>query len=229
MEPLPITLGPNWQPGDIRLMFVSASGASSNAMLEMAMTPDPPTGFSAAYSLNPGIHTHGVYYKRLQAGDVDNINVAWARPTQWQHFMFSLITVRGISPTVNPSGGWLNLNQNMGDTAAAASSVPVPGPGIMLFFAGSVPSPWGSTVAPSWAVSLGAPSGWTSLVATDKSGATFYQWGTDPSLIVIGKQFSSVGSTGTVTFPTSQGTPAFSGLYAFLTTAADVSFTVSAA
>ena len=228
LEPLPIPLGPNWQPGDVRLVLVSGSGASANAMLEMAMVSDPPTGFIQAYALNPGVETHGVYYQRLTPSSTDT-SVAWDKPTQWQHFMFALVTARGVSPTVNPTGGWLKLSQIGGDTTAVATSVAVPSAGTMVFMAGAVPSPWGSSVAPSWAVSFGAPTGWTNLVATDKSGATFYQYGTDPSLILVANQYSASGTTGSVSFSTSQGTPAFSGLYTFLTSAADVSATISAA
>jgi hypothetical protein len=229
MEPLPITLGPNWQPNDVRLVFVSTSGISGGASLEMEMNPDPPTGFTAAYSLNPGFETHGVYYRRLQTGDSDSASVAWAKPTQWGHFMFGLVTVRGFSPTVNPTAGWLKLNQTAGDSTVVTTSVSVPSAGVMVLFAGSVPTPWGGSNIPSWAVSMGAPTGWTNLAATDKSGATFYPYGTDSSIVIVGKTFNGAGSTGVVSFPTSRGSPAFSGLYVFCTPAANVSATLTAA
>lgn len=225
-EPLPITLGPNWQPNDLRLAFITASGQSGESSLEMVMNPDPPTGFAAAYSLNPGHETHGVYYRRLASGDADNVSVNWSKPTGWQHFMFALLTVRGVNPSSTPSGGWLKLNQTEGDTTAVASSVTVPGAGTMVFMAGAVQSPW-SDGGPDWSVSLGAPTGWTNLVATDKSGINFYQYSIDPSLIVVAKNFSAAGSTGSVSFPTSRGRPAFTGLYLFLTPAADLSVTLS--
>lgn len=227
-EPLPVTLGPNWQPNDLRLVFVTGSGVSGQATLEMIMNPDPPSRFTAAYALNPGVETHGVYYRRLVSGDADNVSVSWAKPTNWQHFMFALLTVRGVDPAATPSGGWLKLSQTEGDTAAVASSVVVPGAGTMVFMAGAVPSPW-SDGGPDWAVSMGVPTGWTNLVATDKSGVNFYQYGIDPSLIVVAKNFSAAGSTGSVSFPTSQGRPAFSGLYVFLTAAADVSAAINPA
>lgn len=229
-QPLPIPLGPNRQPNDLRMAFVSASGVSGGAMLEMQMFPDPPTGFTAAYSLNPGHETHGAYYRRLAAADTDNVNVDWDRPANWQHFMFATLTARGVSPTSTPTGGSLTLSQTQGDTTLTAASVTVPGAGVMLFFAGTIPDPWiNSGVAPSWAVSLGAPTGWTNLVATDKSGLTFFQYGNDPSLIVVAKVFTSSGSTGSVAFPSAQGAAAFTGLYLFLTASADVSVSVGAA
>jgi hypothetical protein len=229
VQPLPVTVGPNGQPNDLRLTFISASGASGGAMLEMALQPDPPTGYSAAYSLNVGHETHGAYYNRLTVGETDT-SVDWDKPTNWQHFMFATLTARGVSPTSTPTGGSLAINQTQGDTTAVAASVTVPGPGVMIFFAGTVPNPWvTSGVAPSWAVSLGAPTGWTNLVATDKSGSTFFQFGTDPSLIVVAKVFTSSGSTGSVSFPSAQGAAAFAGLYLFLTASSDVSVSVGSA
>lgn len=228
-QPLPVTLGPNREPNDIRVAFISGSGSSGNAMLEMQMFPDPPTGFTAAYSLSPGHETHGVYYRRLAASDADTVNVTWDKPTQWQHFMFGTLTARGVSPTSTPTGGSLRITQTQGDTTATAGSVTVPGPGTMIFFVGAVTNPWATSGAPTWAVSLGAPTGWTNLTATDKSGTTFYQYSNDPSLIVVAKTFTSAGTTGPVVFQTSQGAPAFAGLYLFLTAAADVSAVVGAA
>ncbi|HEX4395434.1 MAG TPA: hypothetical protein VH084_28470 [Mycobacterium sp.] len=229
-QPLPIPLGPNRQANDLRLAFISASGVSGGALLEMQLQPDPPTGFTAAYSLNPGHETHAAYYRRLTATDADTVNVDWDKPTNWQHFLFATLTARGVSPTTNPTGGSLSLKQTQGDTTVAAASVTVPGAGVMVFLMGTVPDPWvTSGVAPSWAISLGAPTGWTNLVATDKSGATFFQYGTDPSLIVVAKTFSASGTTGVVSFPSAQGAAAFAGLYLFLTPASDSTVSVGAA
>lgn len=229
LEPLPVTLGPNWQPNDIRLVFVSASGAGSTGETNMMMSlnPDPPTSFATAYSRNPGKETHGVYYRRLAPGATD-ATVYWTKPAGWRHFMFAALTVRGVSPTANPTGGTLTVTHIGAATTATASSVSVPGAGAMVLFAGNVPTP-AKIPWPNWAVSLGVPSGWTNLVATDKSGDTFYEYATDPSLIVVGKSFPSAGSTGSVSFPTGQGAPSFAGMYAFLTPAADVSATIGAA
>lgn len=230
LEPLPVTLGPNWQPNDIRLLFVTASGAGTQNETNdmMSMTPDPPTGFGTVYSRNPGSETHGVYYRRLAAGDTDT-SVYWTKPAGWRHFMVATLTVRGVSPTVNPTGGTLTVTHIGAETTATVPSVTVPAAGTMVFFAGNVPAPLTGVPWPNWAVSMGAPSGWTNLVATDKSGETFYQYGTDPSLIVVGKTFASAGSTGSVAFPTAQGSPAFAAMYVFLTPAADVSATIGAA
>jgi hypothetical protein len=230
LEPLPVTLGPNWQPNDIRLMFVSASasaasGAETNVML--SLSPEPPTGFTATYARNPGAETHGVYSRRLAAGDVDT-SVYWTKPAGWRHFMFSTITVRGHHPATNPTGGTLRATHVGADTFATISSVTVPAAGAMLFFLGNVPTP--HTIPwPTWAVATGVPTGWTHLAATDKSGQDFYQYDTSPSLVVVGKTFTGSGSTGSVVFPTAQGAPAFSGLWAFLTPAPDASAAIVAA
>lgn len=230
-EPLPLTLGPNWQPNDIRLMLIAAAGSGGGAAaLLMPMNPDPPTGFTAAYALNATRETYGCYRRRLVAGDADT-SVSWPKPSGWQYFMLALLTVRGVSPTVNPTAGQANATYTTGDstgTSVAVSSVAVPAAGTMLLFLGDIAaparSPW-----PSWPVSLGVPSGWTNLVATEKSGDTFYEYGTEPSLIVVGKSFTGAGSTGTVNFPTAHGSPAFAGMWVFLTPGADVSASIVAA
>lgn len=230
LEPLPITLGPNWQPNDIRLVLISGSGTSGQGPIEMAMNADPPTGFTTAYAPSATRETHGVYYCRLQAGNSDT-SVYWAKPSGWRHFMFASLTVRGVSPTANPTAGPLNVTYSTGDstgTTATAASVSVPATGSMVLFVGNVPAPE-KTTWPNWAVSMGAPSGWTNLVATDKSGDTFYQYGTDPSLIVVGKSFTGSGSTGSVAFPTAHGSPAFAAMWVHLTPAPDVSATIGAA
>lgn len=229
-EPLPVTLGPNWQPNDIRLVFVTGSGSDSGSdtALEMVMYPDPPTTFTAAYTRNVGHDTHGVYYRRLVSGDADT-SIAWVKPASWRHFMFGLLTVRGVSPSTTPAAGSLSFSQVEGATTVTVSSVTVPNAGTMVMFGGSVALPPGGSAWPAWPVSMGVPTGWTAMVATDKSGAHFYQYDTNPSIVVVGKSYSTSGSTGSVAFPTAQGAPAYTGLYAFLTPGADASVAVGAA
>lgn len=228
VEPLPILLGPNWQPNDIRLVFASASSNGNGETSVMTnMNPDPPAGFSTAYSINPGNETHGVYWQRLAPGDVD-ASVYWVKPAGWTHFLMSMLTVRGISPTSTPTGGSLNGITHFGsDAFATVPSVSVPGPGVMVFCICSVNNPTGGW--PSWAVSMGVPTGWDNLVATDKAGLNFYAYGTDPSVVVFAKVFNAAGSTGSVVVPTAQGGPAFAGLWAFLTPATDVTGVLGAA
>lgn len=226
LEPLPVLLGPNWRPNDLRLAFFSGSGSgSASATLMMQMTPNTPTGYTAAYSLNPTSETHGAFYRRLVTGDVDT-GVTWPKPPGWRHFMHAVLTVRGVSPISSPTGGSLTVAHIGGDTTATVTSVTVPSAGTMVFMLGTVAVPRSSW--PTSAVALGVPTGWTHLAATDKSGRQFYAYDTNPSLVVVAKSFASAGTTGSVVFPTAQGGPAFAGLWTFLTPAADVSATIGA-
>lgn len=226
-EPLPVTIGPSAISNDMRLAFISASGTAGGTSLEMAMTPDPMTGFTAAYSLAPGFETHGVYYQRISSGSIDT-SVAWPRPSGWLHFMFGLMTARNVHPTTAPTAGWLRLNQTAGDSVAVTESVAVPGPGAMLLMAGTVQNPYVAQGAPSWPVAMGAPTGWDNVVATDKSGQTFYPYDNNPSLIFVAKSFTTAGSTGALSFPTAIGAPAFCGLWAWLPAISDVPITLGA-
>jgi hypothetical protein len=233
LEPLPLTLGPNWQPNDIRLFFLSLSGADSKNTRMMRTNPSPPTGFTSAFSQNPTSETHAVFWRRLVAGD-NSTGAAWAKPQNWRHFMFGSVTVRGATPTAAPTAGSLSdpgdVTYTVADstTSASVASVTVPSAGTMVFFLGDVAAPM-VTQWPAWAVSLGTPSGWTNLAATEKSGGDYYQYGTDPALMMFAKSYASAGSTGTVTVPAGQGSPAFSGLYCFLVPAPDVSVSIVAA
>jgi hypothetical protein len=239
LEPLPLTLGPNWQPNDIRLVFVSASGSEDGGgkiTLMMAMSPDPPTGFTTAYALDQTHETHGVYYRRLQTGDNDQ-SMSWVKPPGWRHFMLGLLTVRGVSPTSSVTAGTLSgwrsgaqgISYTTADTTTSATvaSVTVPSAGTMVFFVGDVAAPE-QTPWPQWPVPLGCPTGWTNLVATPSSGETYFPYDTNPAVITVAKDYTAVGSTGAVAFPAGLGSPAFAGLYAFLTPAADVSVALGA-
>lgn len=225
-QPVPITLGANWQPNDYRLLFVSASGANNDITLMVPMDADPPTGFTTAYSIDPGVETRGVYYNLLAFADTDT-SVAFPKPPNWRDFMFGTLTARGASPTTAPIGGALTTSYTVGATTATVASVTVPAAGTMVFFLGCVADPEGGW--PSWPSSIGVPTGWTPLVATDKSGVTYYQYDTNPAICIVGKSYSTSGTTGSVAFPVTQGSPAFTGMYAFLQPALDVSVAVGAA
>lgn len=225
-EPIPITLGANNQPNDVRILFITASGASDSITLTMPMEPDPPTGFTAGYSLDPGFETQGAYYRRLLATDTST-SIALPKPNQYRHYMLGLLTARGVSPTVNPVAGALAPSYTVGNANATLASVTVPAAGVMVFFLGSIPDPGGGW--PAWAVSMNAPTGWTNLVATDKSGSTFYPFDTNPGILVVAKTYTGSGSTGTVSVPVAPGAPAFAGMYMFFQAGADVSVVVGAA
>jgi hypothetical protein len=227
LEPVPLTLGANWKQNDIRTLMVAGLASGSNGdTAAQPMTPDPPTGFTALYNLGPtpGFSTNGVYYRRLVNGDADT-SVAWPKPPGWNNYLFTTITARGLDPGTAPTAGQLLWSHVRGAATFTVSSVTVPAAGAMVFLLATLPDidPGG------WAVSMGVPTGWNQLVATDKSGATFYQYGTDPSVLVIGKNYASSGTTGTVTVPCGVGTPAFVGMYVFFPPAPDVSVSIGAA
>jgi len=227
LEPLAVTLGPNHQANDVRLVFAAAAAASDPAVEDVAMTPDPVTGFTAAYAPAPGFATEGVYYRYLLASDADT-SVAWPKPPGWRYFFWSLMTVRGVDPAIAPTAGRLTVSRTTGNAFCTISSVSAPGPGVMVFFLGTttdLDSNW-----PSWAASVGIPAtgGWKNITSTDKSGDTFFAYGNEPSLAVFGTEFASAGSTGTVTVPLAQGAPAFIGMWVFLPAAPDSSSTGSA-
>jgi hypothetical protein len=226
LEPVPLTLGPNWQQNDIRTLIVAglASGSSGETAAS-PMTPDPPTGFTTAYDLapTPGFSTQGVYYRGLVNGDSDT-SVAWPKPPNWYNYLFTTLTARGVSLTTAPTAGRLTWSHTRGDVTFPVGSVTVPAAGSMVFLLATVPDPDGG-----WPVSMGVPAGWTNMVATDKSGATYYQHGTEASVMVIGKKYASAGTTGTVTVPCGVGRPAFVGMYVFFTPAPDVSVSLGAA
>jgi hypothetical protein len=238
LEPLPVTLGPNWQPNDIRLVFVTGAGSDSKQQtLPMAMSPDPPATFSTAYAVNQTHETHGVYYRRLQTGDNDS-SVAWVKPTSWLWFMFGLLTVRGVDPGTNPTAGtltgsgrspvsYVTASTDTVDTTATVPSLAVPSAGTMVLFFGNIAAPE-QTPWPKWPVAMGCPTGWTNLVATPASGSTYFPYDTNPSIVVVANSYTAAGSTGSVVFPAGLGSPAFTGLYTFLTPAPDVSVNLGA-
>lgn len=225
-EPVPITLGANWQPNDIRLLFVSAEATGEGSItVPIPMKNDPPTGFTSLYSANIGAETRGIYYRRLAAGDPDS-QIDFPKPPGWREFMFSVMTVRGVNPAIAPVAGKTVVTNTVGNSTCSVASVSIPAAGTMVLMLGSVPDPGGGW--PSWAVSMGVPTGWTPLVATDKSGSTFYPYDTNPGLNLVGKSYSTSGSTGAVAFPVALGSPAFAGMYVFLRPSPDVSATIGA-
>lgn len=227
-QPQPLLLGASWQPNDIRILIVSAYGNErSGVQQSVAMFPHPPTGFTAAYEVGPGFETRAVFWRRLQAGDTDT-EVKWPKPPSWNHFLFATLTARGTDPTTAPVAGPLSVAYQAGDATATVSSVTVPAAGAMALCLGTIPDPNGQGW-PNWASALGVPTGWTALVATDKSGPTFDQYTAEPAAVVVGKSYPSAGTTGDVEIPTAIGLPAFIGMYVFLRPAQDTTIIVGAA
>lgn len=230
-EPQPLTLGASWQPNDVRIFAVSGSGQSTDSgatTLPMPMSPDPPTtpNFTAAYALDVGNETKGVYYRYLQAAD-DDTAVAWPKPPNWRHYMFATVTARGVDPTNPPVAGLLQVSYTVGAANATVSSVTVPAAGTMVLCLTTFNDPDGGW--PSWASSMGVPTGWTHVVATDKSGINYYPYDPNPNAILVGKSFTTSGTTGPISVPIGSGSPAFAGVYFFVRPAADISVTVGGA
>src|ERR1700756_1127789 len=225
LEPVPLTVGPDRQQNDVRVFFIAGAGASNAISSMVPMTPDPPTGYTSAYSLDPGHECWGAYYRRLVFGDGDT-SILLPKPVGWQYFSSAIFTARGVHPTSTPTAGLLNLSYTVADTAAIVSSITVPSAGDMIFFIATSGDPGGGW--PSSASSLGCPTGGNNIVATDKSGIKYYQYDTNPAVLVVGKRFTSAGSTGTVLVPCQQGSPAFVAMYMFLQPAADVPATLGA-
>jgi hypothetical protein len=225
LEPLPVTLGPSQQYNDVRIAFFVGGGTTTTLNAMIPMNPDPPSGFTAAFNLNPGHETWGAYFNRIAPGDVD-ASVAFIKPAGWLYFASAFLTARGVDPTWAPTGGRLQLTYTTGDTTAFVSPVTVPSAGDMLFFISTCSDPYGGW--PDWPSSLGCPIDWDNVVATDKSGQTYYEYDTNPAALVIGKRFTSAGSTGTVSIPCTQGRPGFAGSWMFLKPAADVPATLGA-
>lgn len=228
-EPQPLLMGANWQPNDIRVLMVSAYGASGSSGSHFALPMDPPLpdGFTAAYDLSSGMETKGVFWRRLQEGDEDT-SVAWAKPPSWGNFLFVTLTVRGADPTAAPTAGVFPIAHQSGDTTATAASVTVPNAGVMVFCVATIPDP-GSSSWPNWATAMGVPDDWTHLVATEKSGANFDQYNADSNVLVVGKKYEAAGSTGSVDIPIAVGRPAFISMYLFVQPAQDVTINVGAA
>jgi hypothetical protein len=225
LEPVPLTLGPSQQQNDVRIAFFMAGGSTTNLMAMVPMHPDPPSTFTAGYSLNPGHECWGVYWRRLVNGDSD-VSVAFPVPPAWSYFASAFMTARGVDPTSTPTGGRLNLTYITGATTATVSSVTVPSAGKVIFCIHSTADPWGGwPQAPS---SLGCPTsgGWKNVVATDKSGNTYYPFDENPACLVIGNSYTTSGTTGAVSIPCTQGKPAFAGSYIFLKASSNVSATI---
>lgn len=184
-QPIAVTTGPNWRPGDYRFCFQDTyiSGASSYPLLL-------PPGYSWAFT-NTAL---GVAYRQLVAGDTDTF-VQYAAPSQFAAWCVALWTVRGVSPGSVPTGSLivntiLPASSTGGTSSAPSFSVPV-GAGVIICqtIQGS-----GTTFG---APNTGPPTGWTNLVATDGSGVQYTPFGNTPSSMLCAKAFSSAGSTGT--------------------------------
>lgn len=221
--PLPVTLGPNWQPNDLRIFLQVAGGSNPPTG-----TVTPP-GFTTIATANAsGTQVANISYRRLVAGDTDTF-IQYAVPSSTSYSSLALLTARGASPSVNPTAAYVtsttitlpSSSSTGGSVSVASLSVPVVGAFLQLFF---------SYVAAGSACSLGGPTGWTNLIASDNSGANYTPWSGVPSTTVVAKSFSSTGSTGTMSLLYGAENGAFvNQLWVAIPAAADVSATAGSA
>lgn len=192
--PVAVTLGPNWQPNDIRLFFQFAWDGTSN---NWTVTPPGFTTYSAVSQTNLNLS-----YRRLVAGDTDT-SVQYAVTSLPEGFYYALMTVRGVSPSAAPGGpatpGVLMTLPAASTTGGSTSSISGGGSNAFTVPVGAgllwVVNTTNVTTGCTW----GVPAGWTNLVATAGSGAQYTPFGAQFSSAVFGKSFSSAGSTGTWT------------------------------
>src|SRR5882757_6770124 len=99
--PLPVTLGPNWQPNDLRIFLQIAAGSNPPTG-----TVTPP-GFTAiATASASSTQIANISYRRLVAGDTDTF-IQYAVPSSTSYSSLALVTARGASPTVNPTAAYV--------------------------------------------------------------------------------------------------------------------------
>jgi hypothetical protein len=198
--PLPVTLGPNWQPNDLRIFLQIAGGANPPTG---TVTPPGFTAIATASAASGGgggitSQVANISYRRLIAGDTDTF-IQYAVPSSTSYSSLALVTARGASPSTNPTAAYVTdpsgaitlpgSSSTGGSVTVPSLSVPFVGVLLQLFF---------SYVAAGSACSLGGPTGWTNLVASDNSGATYSPWSGVASTTVVAKAFSSTGSTGSM-------------------------------
>lgn len=164
LQPIPVTLGPNWQPNDIRVFcnFLFRSSWNYNSSSQQVFTwgnvgyvPAGFTGFgpnstsSQTVSEPAGNYTilqigYGVIsWRRLQPGDTDTFVAPtksdFPYPSAANCFASASFTIRGVSPSVSPTLGGLNFPYDTGNLVVShvASSFSIPSAGTAVLWASS--------------------------------------------------------------------------------------------
>ena len=197
--PIPIALGPNWQPGDIRLCFQAAYVENATARLVKL-----PPGYTEVFYSDPW--ELSISYRRLQPGDTNTFVQYDSASGAYKIWTATMLTVRGAHPSSAPTGA-LGGSGPSGQTTiptmsstggtAAYPSFSIPAAGAAVLWAFTCP---GNAVNVS-AASVGCPAGWTNLVATDSSGATYTPFSGASATMLAAKAFSSSGSSGIADVP----------------------------
>lgn len=252
-EPVAVTLGPNWQPGDIRVWcnfwFLNYSDSAlgtyyngNNGLVPAGFTAfGPGANFSTNTGSTPSTEGPGVIsWRRLLPGDVDTFVVITPGGLNWPgtaaSWAYALFTVRGVDPGTNPSLGYLGPFPGqawgagpLGLLSSNTNSVSVPHAGTMVYWVSTSayvenPNQPDGQYLFSAPCSLTCPTGWANLVATANSGSSYYEYDSNPASMVIARSFGAAGSTGGITIPHGLSSNTnFQGLYAFFTPAPDVS------
>src|SRR5882757_5330405 len=220
--PVPIAVGPNWQPGDVRIVFQCVFGPGTTARLVLV----PPGYTELAYN-NP--QECSIAYRRLQPGDTNTFIQYTSAASGYQIWTAAIITVRGVHPSSSPTAAFdtssppsvtIPTFSSTGGTSAYPSfSIPGAGAAVLWYFSGV-----GVTVTQPTGASLGTPAGWTNLVATDDSGAAYTPYSGKASTALAAKSFSSSGSSGAADIPYgAENGSALSAGRVFIPAASDVS------
>lgn len=234
-QPVPVTLGSNWQPGDIRVFFqlwYQPVWNSTTGRFYLAVTQfqgqDPhfsfynydettpytgpnglsiPAGYSSV-SNNAGVGGAlgcAVAYRRLVAGDT-NTFVTYAFPAAMTVFATIFFTVRGVDPAWTGTGNGGVLTWDA-TTVTKVNSQPVPGAGTLVYFATSYPKPAAvSSNAPPWASAT-----YTGLSLGEPTGWTnlVATSGSGNSFYVYVSNSSALAVAKAYTGPTSTGAVTF--------------------
>ena len=243
--PVIIGLGTNWQPNDIRFycnywmyMYTPNGGVTVNAGNNSVQPPSwntiAPRALAQNGSDNQFINEGwgSASWLRLTSSSAPTSIVpsTVSFPSMMYQWATAEFTVRGADPASSPTVAGI---ASMGRSDASVASITVPSAGTMVIWVSAAtftPNPGAAVSAGILAIanSLGVPAGWTPLVATDNSGATFYQYDNNPSCMVIAKTFTTSGSTGAITFPTGPTSNCnFQGVSMFIKAAPDVSITAT--
>lgn len=217
-EHIPITQGPNWQPNDIRLVFVTydrSKPASDGSLLIYNPQTVPPSGFTTAYAQSGSDYGRYIFYlfwQRFAPGFTQSGYLNW-NVTGLRWLTAAFITVRGVDPATNPTGASAGFTAQTTDPfKGTLASVSVPFAGAAVLFANSYPGNYlGAGAGPSvvQGCSLNVPVGWTHLVSTPGSGPDFRTYAADLGILAAARNYASSGSTGPVVIPTGWLWPAW--------------------
>lgn len=234
--PIPVPTGPNFQPGDIRVLCLNWFDGNPNAPVNNVWYSPP--GYTSVKSqwVNPSNGTaangwrFGIAYRRLVATDVDTF-FNFSDCSYLSYYNSALFTVRGVDPSSTPA---ITTFFFQGPTVAhsppataVVSSVSVPSAGTTTVFLASQPYFLGTSGS---GCGVDTPTGWTNLISTPESGVNYNPYALVPGVLVVGKSFTSSGSTGSISFPVANNNnPYFTGATAFWKPAPDVSITATSA